>query len=488
MSKKLLFILFLFVAPFAASAQYTTPGTGVNWSLNDLVANAPSAITFADGIYTINQDITIAATDALVIEEDAAIQIASDVLITVAGSFTADSDNITITAVNNNEPYEGFRFEDTSSGYFHNTTITYGGGIRVLTPNFEMDACTVSYHVSGAATGSAVSFSTGSPVVKNSTFLFNDLPAFSSGANQEVSALILNNYLEGNGQSNQNRPQINMGPSGNDTLRIVGNTIKGDPALTMVGGIAASSLLGTINKVIIDNNTVFDNRYGITVVGGASSGYIRGNIIENNNTQNVPAQGGSGISLSASGAGMNIIASDNQIRGNLWGITVISAASINLGNTDPANYNPGGNVFSNNGNGGQIYALYNNTPYTIYAMNNCWIEGEEPTGVEVENVISHSADNASLGEVIYTPFGCNLSSPEYTVRNNEIYPNPTNGNFTVNSIGNGNAKIYNISGQMVYEHELTEGENTFRLSLPSGIYIVKTESGGKSLTDKLIIK
>ncbi|RYD75875.1 MAG: hypothetical protein EOP53_15765, partial [Sphingobacteriales bacterium] len=75
-------------------------------------------------------------------------------------------------------------------------------------------------------------------------------------------------------------------------------TIIGDPTKIMVGGIAASSLLGNPNKVVIDGNTIRDNRYGITVVGANSSGFIRNNIIEDNDTQNSPNLGGSGISIS----------------------------------------------------------------------------------------------------------------------------------------------------------------------------------------------
>lgn len=472
----------------AGFAQYTTPNTGVNWGLDELVANAPAAVTLSGGIYTISQDITIAESDTFTIDESAVVHLNQGVLITVAGDFIANAPSITFTATNTAQPYDGFRFESTSSALFRNTTVTYGGGIRVLTGDFDMDNCIVSNNASIAATASAIQFSTGSPVVSNSQFRFNAAPAFSSGANQAVSASLLNNILEANNQTNNNRPQINMGPGGVDTLRIVGNTIIGAPGLTLVGGVAASALVGGTNRVIIDNNMITGNRYGVTVIGGTSSGYIRGNIIENNNTQNQPNNGGSGISLSAANTGMNIIATNNQIRGNLWGITLITQASINLGNTDPANFNPGGNVFSNNGNGGQTYALFNNTPNTIYAMNNCWIEGEEPTAAEVENVISHQPDQSTLGEVIYTPFGCpTAGTPDYAFMQPEVYPNPSNGTFTIKINESGSAAIYNISGQLVQEKVLAEGENTLQLSLPAGVYLLKGTSGNRNFNSKIII-
>lgn len=487
MIKKLLF--FLALATTASHAQYTSPGTGITFGLAELVTASPSTVTSSGGIYNILQDITIAQADTFIVDETVEIHIAPDVLITIEGTFKAMGGAV-FTAADITNPYEGFRFEGTSTGYLHGVTIMYGGGIRVLTANFEVDGCNISNHVSGAATGSAISFSTGSPIIKNSNFTNNSLPALSSGGNQFVSASIINNYFEGNNRLNSNSPQINMGPSGNDTIRIVGNVVKGDPVLTMVGGISASNLLGAgVNRVIIDNNIITDNRYGITVASGTSSGYIRGNIIENNNTQNIPLQGGSGIALSAAGPGMNIIASNNQIRGNLWGITLQGQSNINLGNTDPANYNPGGNVFANNSNGGVVYALYNNTPNQVFAMNNCWIEGTDPTAAEVENVISHQADTATLGEVIYTPFGCaTASTPDFAALQTQIYPNPSNGNFIIKTHDSGNAAVYNLSGQLVLQKQLAAGENTVQGNLPPGMYIVKSTSGGKIYNDKLVIK
>lgn len=342
MMQKLRYFIFFVLLSTSLQAQFTTPNTGVTWTLSDLVTNAPSAISFSGGIYTLSQNLAIAPNDHLSITTDATININADVQIIVQGSFTADATAILITATNPATPYNSIIFETGSTGFMRNTTLNYGKGIRLSTGNFEMQSCTMSFHVPGTTTSSAITFSTGSPVINNSTFTFNNYPAFSSGANQETSPTLSNNYLFKNNQSNTNRPQINMGPSGADTLRIVGNTIIGDPTKPMTGGIGASSLLGSLNKVIIDGNTVRDNRYGITVVGANSSGFIRNNIIEDNDTQNSPNLGGSGISLSASGAAtMNIIATNNQIRRNLWGITVIGTARINLG--DGAD-NLGGNV------------------------------------------------------------------------------------------------------------------------------------------------
>lgn len=488
MTKKLLSLILLLFAKTIAFAQYTTPGTGVNWTLDDLVTNAPTAVTLNGGIYTISQNITIAATDTFRIETDnTTVHINAGVLITVSGSFITNAENITITATPA-EPqayFQGIRFEDNSVANFKNTTITYGGGIRVLTANFTMDNCTVSYHNAGASTGGAIGFSKGSPVVTNSTFKFNNQPAFSSGATNLVSATFTNNYLEWNSNTANNRPQINMGPSGNDTIRIVGNTIKGNPLNTTIGGIAVANFTNNPNRVIIDNNIIFDNRYGITVTGPTSSGYIRGNIITDNKYETDPLYGGSGISLSAGSPGMNIVIANNQIRGNLWGITLVTQGHANLG--DGTANSPGGNIFANNTNGGVNHALYNNTPQAVSAMNNCWIEGSEPTAAEVEDVITHQADIATLGEVNYTPFGCMLGTGDFALATPVVYPNPTNGIVNINTTEDGSLAIFNISGQLVRESRLAAGDNTLQLYLPTGVYILNSSIGGKHFNQKLVV-
>ncbi len=485
--KKITPLLLLFVVPFLTMAQYTTPNTGVDFDLDDLVTESPSTISFDGSEYSLVEDLIISANDSFSITTGETLKIAADVRITVNGTFTADagSDEIIITAIDPNAPYDGFRFEDTSTITIQNANISYGGGLKTITPNFSISNSTLSNNVSGVSTGAVISLSAGSPLIENNEFLSNDLPAVGSGANQQVAAQIINNYLEFNGQSNQNRPQLNMGPTGADTLRIVQNTIIGDPAMDQVGGIGVSNFIGGQILAIIDDNTVVDNRYGMTVAGGNAFAYIRNNIIEDNNTQGNPNLGGSGISLNSSSNTQNIIASGNEIRGNLWGITVIGEASINLGdNAD----NPGGNVFANNENGGQTYALYNNTPNTIMAKNNCWIEGIENTSADAESVVFHQADDASLGEVIYDPVGCqNMGVNQVAKTELSIYPNPANKQVYFKTPAKfETAKIFSLQGKLVQETKLNEGENSFDIQLAPGVYLIKFSNQKQQVTKKLI--
>lgn len=472
-------------------AQFSTPNTGVEWTLDNIAAISPETVTVSGNEYMLHENLIIEANDALLLNENLMLRIASEVEIEVKGKFISDAgdEQITITAIDNEEPFEGFWFYDESEGFFRNTLITHGGGIRVVTATFEMHDCEMSYNIKsdGSSSGAAISFSKGSPVIKNSIFKFNVHPALSSGANTSVSAWIEGNYFEGNNTSNNNRPQINMGPSGEeDSLRIINNIVIGDRNLTQVGGISASSLVGVNNKIVIKANTVKDNRYEITSMGN-STGTIADNIIENNNSEGVPMNGGSGINLFSTNL---IYITNNQIRGNLWGVTLQGTAQANLGSDDEEDFNPGQNIFSENGNQGEIFALFNNTPNNIKAVHNCWIEGQQSTIEDVEEVISHKNDDDALGEVYFDPFECGVVMSVSDLNNNsfKIYPNPAKSSFFIESEHKGNITIYDLSGKKILSKNNLTGKNQINISLPKGIYLVEFEDQKSKAIKKLIVE
>lgn len=487
--KNNIFILCLLLASYGLNAQFSTPNTGVNWTLDDIVAASPTTVSFDGVAYTLHQDLMVEENDSLTLGDDLILKIAPGVEIGVKGYFKSDSDDvILITAVDSENHYKGFWFYDESEIFFRNTVIEFGGGLKVVTANFQMHGCEVSDNSAGSSTGAAISFSKGSPIVKDSFFFYNDKPALSSAANASVSALIEGNYFEGNHQLNGNAPQINMGPSGTaDSIRIINNVIIGDRDMTRVGGISASSLVGVENKILIRGNTIIDNRYGITSMGGMSSGIIADNIIEDNDTEGDPMLGGSGINLLATDL---VFVTNNQIRRNLWGITLQNEALINLGSDDQQDFNPGLNVFSENGNGGVVYALYNNTPNEVKALHNCWIEGQESTLADVEEVIFHKPDDSSLGEVFYDPFECGeeMSVSDVNTDNFRIYPNPAIDFLMILSQKTGDLRIIDMSGRTVLNKENIGSDSMVRFNLPKGVYLVEFVNENGKQNQKLIVK
>ncbi|QOW09380.1 T9SS type A sorting domain-containing protein [Kaistella flava (ex Peng et al. 2021)] len=486
---KKLSTLFLSLLSVFLFSQFTSPGTGVTYNLNSLSAAAPTALVKDGTDYQMKANITITTGDVLLMDENTTLKIDGGLQLTIAGIYNTTASNFLITATNPAVIFKGIRLEEGSEATFKNTILEYGGGISCLTENFLMDNCTVRYFKSGLVTGAAVNFSRGNPVVTNSKFIDNDLPAVASGANLSVALEFTNNYLSGNTKLNSNRPQVNMGPSGSGTTKVLNNIILGDRTLTKVGGISVSSLLGVENNVKIEGNTVTDNRYGITVAGNASTGSISNNILTDNNSENIPNNGGSGISINGTGAlGAGIKIEKNQIRGHLWGITIIGTMSADLGGGPLGSV--GENIFKDNGNGGQLYALFNNTANPVSAKNNCWREGELSDDAMVEDVISHKVDDPALGLVNFKPYLCAkpLASVETKNLQASIYPNPSNGTFTLNAEKSGNVLITDVSGKVVYSGNVFKGKNTISVKSTSGVYFMVYQADGKTQSTKLMIK
>jgi len=484
----LTFSLLICVVSLTFAQTYVTPNTGVTLTLDDIATNSPSTITVSGNQYTMLENIEVSESDTVIIDSDLTLLVDQNLLLTVFGSFTVTADAVTITSLDTANPFEGFRFEEFSQIDIQNTTITFSGGLKVLTEDFTINNCVLDNNVSGASTGSVISLSRGEAQITNNSFSNNELPAVSSAANSSVSANIFNNYMEANNQSNSNRPQINMGPTMDTaTLKIVQNTIIGDPSLDQVGGIAVANFVGGTILAVIEDNIIRDNRYGMTVVGSNAFVSIINNIIEDNNTQNIPNLGGSGISLNTSSGTQEIIATGNEIRRNLWGITVIGTASINLGDDVD---NPGENVFSENGNSGEVYALYNNTANTLLAKHNCWIEGQDNTSADAEAVIFHQADDNSLGEVIYDPVGCQaLSTTDFSVNDFSFYPNPVTTEINFNNTASFTTlKIFGLQGNLIETKIISEGENTIQINVASGMYFANFSNNKTILVRKMVVQ
>lgn len=489
MKKNTLLILFAFFAFIGVNAQdYTTPNTGVTVTLDDIAAASPTTITISGSDYSLFGNLTVAENDTLIIDSDLSLAIDAGLRITIFGAFTVDSDEVTFTAIDETAPYDGFRFEENSVINIQNSTIEYGGGLRVLTETFSIDNCTITNNVSGTTSSAVIQLSRGMPQITNNIISFNENPAIGSAANSQVSAYIFNNIIEGNNKVNSNRPQINMGTTmATQVSEIIQNSIFGDPENDQAGGIAIANFTGGSINVLIENNTIRDNRYGITILGNVDSAEIINNIIEDNNIQGDPNLGGSGINLNASDVGPEVIVSGNQIRRNLWGITTQGSATLNLG--DDAD-NLGNNIFSENENGGVVYAIYNNTANPISAKNNCWIEGQESTAQEVEDVIFHSVDDPTLGEVIFDPFLCStVGVTDNTFENFNFYPNPVNNEINFNNMYSfEKVEIYGIQGNLLSSEVISEGLQTLLVNLSSGLYFVKFSSNSRNITKKMIVE
>ena len=488
-------LLFTCISLFIASsllAQYTTPDDGLTIDFDYLVENSDGTVVMDGADYLVTDSVTVSASDVLEETANITVKVSPNALITIQGGFTLDSDDqITFTWAEENSHYKGFRFESGSQIELNNATFEYGGGLRVLTEDFTMDNCTVQYQEMIASTGGALGFSDGAPSITNSTFIENQTAAINSPANGAFAPIIDNCTFQFNGASIVNKSQINLGPSGQDTIFISNCTIEGHPDYIMSGGIAVALLAGGEGHAVIENNEIFNNRYGITAIGGNVTTLIIGNNIYDNNTQDEPFSGGSGISLSGTDQNHCTI-TENNISGNLWGVTLQGETMANLGDTTEANFNPGLNVFEGNGNGGVTYALFNNTPNDLMAMNNCWMGDQEITVEDAESVISHEVDDAELGLVTFTPLGCidPVSVEEKEEPQVAVFPIPASSQISIVADSPVQSyRIFSISGKMMGKgQKLSEGkEAKLNVSnLESGMYLLQIETANGLKTIRFV--
>ena len=86
--------------------------------------------------------------------------------------------------------------------------------------------------------------------------------------------------------------------------------------------------------------------------------------------------------------------------------------------------------------------------------------------------------------------GCSFSVNENSLKDVALYPNPSNGNVTLQAQVSEIAQIsvYNILGNRVYQKAQSLNSEMNLSNLKTGIYLVKIEAEGKQTTKRLIIE
>ena len=255
--------------------------------------------------------------------------------------------------------------------------------------------------------------------------------------------------------------------------------------------------IGGIPSLIIENNLIKNNRFGIGLLAGGINAYINNNTIDSCNTQGSPSLGGSGLNFAGAWTTSSVICTRNTIRWNLWGVTIQNTAKPNLGDlTSSDTTDKGLNIIYGNGNTGVIYDLYNNTPDTIKAENNFW---GTPLIDSVEAHIFHQPDNPALGYVDYLPIRTTtgIANPVVNIDGYEfleLYPNPFNPEvmirFKIKTDGFTRIKVYDLLGREVFviaNEYMKAGEyerNWLSKGLASSVYIVRLETQTGSYSQK----
>lgn len=510
--KRYFYLLLLLSIFQQALAIYITPGTGKNWNLDSLVTNSAGHITFSGGIYYINDTLIVSQSDTLKIYNNATVKMGYLSYIYIYGTFFINPpDSVKITAIDTNYKHIGIRLDSLAdASVFKKLIFEYGNSIYAFNCNMLIDSCTIRYntnYASGMQSG-AIALYKSDITISHCKIFRNRRAAIVSGANISSSPVIADNLIFENDTENGNYPQINLGAASTNPVIIRGNTIRG--LYPMSGGISFLPV-GSVPSLIIENNIIKRNRYGIALQNANINAYINNNIIDSNNAQGIPMQGGSGININGTSS-INAICTRNTIRWNLWGVTVQSTAKPNFGNISNSDTSDNGlNKIYNNGHNDTIFDFYYNvtTSDTLKAENNYW---GTTNADSIEAHIWHKVDFSTLGFVDYNPFRIvmktenNFSNTPSEYKLFDAYPNPFNpsANIKYQIVNSENGKwkmenslvilkIYNIMGKEIVtlvNEKQSPGIyeiNWDASNYPSGIYFYRLTADKFSETKKLIL-
>jgi len=466
--KRIVFIIFLLAFVSILNAQWTSPGNGTTYTMSELVNITDGVVTFDATNYHIHADLTISQNDVLKIDNGFQKIYVENALVTINGSMVCENANrVSVMG----DPSFSMRFENATDCDLKKLYFSDGAGIKLIESDVRFDDVKFVYFTTEYC-HSAIDIFNCNPVIENCYFLLNEGAAIGSPANGQSSPKILNCEFDSN-VNGANIPQINLGPGSEDTIFVVGNLIDGTYAQFHTGGISIADLMGTGDtKILLKDNIIKNNRYGYNQQGYHLTSTIVGNQFIDNYHEDNPMNGGSGISIYGMDENNKAVIRDNVISGNLWGITVINKADINLGTEDDW----GHNQIHGNGNNGVVYDLYDNSNCDIMAVGNYWGTTNEQ---EIEDHIFHQLDDASLGLVNYIPFSTDDAIEEAENTAFDVWPNPAQGRFTVN--GQGTMTITNTLGQTIITKEIDGKES---IALPRGLYVVKLGN----TTQKVIVE
>lgn len=395
--KKIVLLLFVFSC-IITNAQWVSPGDGTTYTFADLVEVTEGVVTVGENGYLVNADLTISAGDVLEINNQTSRVDLGEVLVTINGSVVCTNTSTRTKFYGLNETnHFSMRFENATGCLLKKMYFSDGAGIKVIESDVTFDDVKFVYFTRDYS-NAVIDIFNCDPTIKDCYFMLNHGSAISSPANGQASPQILNCDFDTNTTDEVNIPQINLGPGGNDTIRIVGNEIYTIMAQHYVGGVSIADLMGTgETKVLLKDNIIREGRYGYNQQGQTISSIIEGNQFLNNNHEENAMNGGSGISIYGSSTNNKAVLRNNVITGNLWGITAIYLHDIDLGTEDDWGYNE----IHDNYNNGVVYDLYNNSACDLTAIGNQWASLNYDV---IESHIYHQHDDPTLGLVTFYPF------------------------------------------------------------------------------------
>jgi len=412
------FLLVMILISAQAFAQYTTPNTGVNWNLDDLVNNSAGVVTGAFPSYSISNKITISANDRVYINPGTTVLFSGSTSgFDIDGKFWAVGTQIDSIIFSSSlqdslgNAYNGFYFLENSVDSA--CMISYARiefayyGFRCLNANPTLS----NSYLWKCRRG--VQLSSSSPAILSSaierSYEYGITMTLGSSPLIEGNTLIKNNT-----QGTSAKNQISVGLQGNNSPIVRDNIIYGGSSIP-TGGISLwVSGSTSFSDMIIEGNEIYNNGFGISLYStsdGVINAVVKNNKIYNNNINPNALVSGSGINVNGGPFNTPII-TQNEIYGNWWGITIQNGTTVqagpnpNLGNIENTDTTDDGlNIFYGNIQGIDTFDVYNNCTNDIYAQNNDWKVYDSTL---IETHVYHKVDNNLHGLIKFMPFSASI--------------------------------------------------------------------------------
>ncbi|MBR2772934.1 MAG: hypothetical protein IKD78_13170, partial [Bacteroidales bacterium] len=215
MKKASLFLALFFGFIPMLNAQWTSPGNGTTYNIDDLIEVSEGCVVWNESNqqYRIENDVTISANDKLDVNHS--LYFGNNVTLTIKGSIDAiNTDDYYWLAFSGNSGVNGrIRLEDaTGPCVFRRCNITQLDGIQIIESEAVFTDC--HFHTFRCEQQSAVvNCMNCDPVFTNCEFDNNNGSAISSPANGQTSPQITDCIFFLNLSNN---PHINLGPGSED--------------------------------------------------------------------------------------------------------------------------------------------------------------------------------------------------------------------------------------------------------------------------------
>jgi len=234
---------------------------------------------------------------------------------------------------------------------------------------------------------------------------------------------------------------------------------------------ALSSLIGTNTSYVVTNGTGTVNIENVDATRGTISLPI--GTVANYNPVSLSNSGTSDVFSVRVSDGIS--GTTNGAVNATWEVSEAVAGGSNV------NLNLGWNQAQENG------TFDRNTAKIGHFVSGNWMQ-------ETSGAVSGSNPYTLLATGIssFSPFSVMnfsaLSVSDFNESKMAIYPNPTNGEFTIqvsDSFIDGKATIYNLLGQKVQEFKVNQNSQNHNLN--KGVYLIELAKEGKKETKKLIV-